>query len=149
MHFHRPIYVIFEKQVSASILSGLYSFLSATHPAHPFLHFFHLIPPSLRPPPPFSEGHSLILLSIDADPVTLSLKAWLSHFEHTSPCPSILIRAWVRRPGPPQGQGLADIRPQNKRGPFLSASPWTPPGLSLFRLIGYAATSPSQSISFI
>ena len=154
MHFHRPISVILEKQVSASILSGLYSSLAATHPAHPFLRVFsHLLFPSRCPPPPFSEGHSLILLSINADPVTLSLKAWLS-LSHPNPCPSILTHAglsaegWVQSP-PLQGQGLADIGPQNNRRPFLSTSPWTPPGLSFFGLIGYAGTYPSQSISFI
>lgn len=97
MHFHRPISVILKKQVSASILSGLYSFLSATHPTRSF-RIFHLLPPSFSAPPPFSEGHSLILLSIDGDPVTLSLKAWLSHIEQPSPCLTVLTRAWTPTP---------------------------------------------------
>lgn len=49
MHFHRPISVILVKQVSASILSGLYSFFSATHPTHAFPSFFSPPPPSIPP----------------------------------------------------------------------------------------------------
>lgn len=49
MHFHRPISVILVKQVSASILSGLYSFFSATHPTHAFPSFFFSPPPSIPP----------------------------------------------------------------------------------------------------
>lgn len=109
MHFHRPISVILVKQVSASILSGLYSFFSATHPPTPFLHFFsHLLPPSLHPPSPFFEGHSLILLSIDADPATLSFESpacsyWaskpMSHRSH----PVLSKAAWLA-PTPPRSR---------------------------------------------
>lgn len=110
MHFHRPISVILVKQVSASILSGLCSFFLC-HSPHPRLSFIfsYLLPPSLHPPSLFSEGHSLIPLSIDAYPVTLSLKAQPAHIEHPSPYPSILTQVWAKQrssPPPNQGQGL-------------------------------------------
>lgn len=52
MHFHRPISVILVKQVSASILSGLYSFFffhHSPHPRLPFIFFPHLLPSILLP----------------------------------------------------------------------------------------------------
>lgn len=52
MHFHRPISVILVKQVSASILSGLYSFFLC-HSPHPRLSFIFFSPPPSVPPSSF------------------------------------------------------------------------------------------------
>lgn len=148
MHFHRPISVILEKQVSASILSGLYSFLSATHPAHPFLQCFHLLPPSSST----IFRRSLIntpehwCWPRDPELESPALPYWaselLSHRSHPG------LSAGGLDPLPPQGQGLADIGAQNNRGPFLSASPWTPPCVVPLR-IDWLCSNISKSINFI
>lgn len=108
MHFHRPISVILEKQVSVLILLGLYSFT----PLPPLL-YFHLLPSSPRPLGAFHEGHSLILLSTNADPMNPS-----PCLIYSQPGPSLE----AKNP-PPTHPTRSRTGPQNKRRPFFSMHP--------------------------
>lgn len=118
MHFHRPISVILEKQVSASILSGLYSFLSATQPAHPFLHFFFT-----------SSIHPSVLLH---------------HFPRRSLINTPEHWCWPRDPqleSPDLPYGASKPLSQHfHRG--LSAEAWTPPSPTPPKVMDWLTSGP-------
>lgn len=146
MHFHRPISVIFQKQDSDSILWGISDFLWQSHRPYLFSYFSACM---------FTS--TIFLRSIincrnhQCWPwMTLTLKlGFVPVLSIQALVPVLSLRHKMWRPGLPQGQVLTKTVLLNNRRPFLSTSPQMPHGLSLFRLIGYAATSLSQSIQLI
>lgn len=153
MHFHRPISVILEKQVWASFSQGFTVLSLPLTPPTP-----HSVPLFFLPTLSISLSSSTIfrrsLINTPEHwcwPLTLSLKAQLSHIEHPNPFfPMFKPRPWVwGQPSPPKVKDWLTSGPQNNRGPLPHLIPAAAPALSSSGLIGYAATSPSQSISFI